>query len=379
MPFRRDVANQRLKVLRLVNKQFCKSASDALFGSVDATLHDSQRYGEKPWPLARLRDLADSAAIAPLVKRLTIGFSSFSHEHPRTHAYIQDLATLLPACLARFPNLVGLGVRGRTSSYYSPEDAEGQITYARLFTHAVAAALRAADPPRLGELGLALPVAAEFGQFALDRDTPLRTPLVQVLGRLRHLSLTVCDTSGRHGPVSLLKRRFPNAEHAVRLFRCIELAPQLQTLRISAPDALDLSSFQWPVSLQLHALYLHGVTLSAEALVTIVGSSMVQAELTGVELSSGTWRDVLDAICPSPNLLRLRVRSCGYGSRWEAPAGEDRRPPALTLYFRDKGRSPPVSHSVWSEYSRGSSDNYSNTGQEQDWKQPWPWFGSNWL
>ena len=231
VPFHRDAANQRLKVLRLVNKQFCKSASDLLFNTVDATLHDSQRYVEKPWPLARLRSLADSRC-APLVRRITVGFSSFSHEHPKTHVYIQDLAALLPLCLARFTNLLGLGVRGRTSSYYSPEDAPGQITHARLFTNAVAAALRYTDLSYLGELGLALPVASEFGQFAHDQDTPLRAPLVQVLGRLRHLSLSVCDASGRHGPVSLLKRRFPNAEHAVRPFRCIEMAPQLQTLRV---------------------------------------------------------------------------------------------------------------------------------------------------
>lgn len=379
MPYRRDVAHRRLKVLRLVNKQFCKSASDSLFSTVDATLHDSQRYVEKPWPLARLRSLADSPSCAPLVKRITVGFSSFSHEHPKTHVYIQDLAVLLPVCLARFPNLIGLGVRGRTSSYYSPEDATGQITYARLFTYAVAAALRYSDLPYLGELSLALPVAAEFGQFAHDQDTPLRAPLGPLLGRLRHLALSVCDTSGRNAPVSLLKRRFPNAEHAGRLFTCIEMAPQLQTLRIAAPDGLDLSSFQWPVSLQLHALYLHGVTISAEALVSIVGPSVVQAELTGVELSSGTWRHVLDAIGPSSNLRRLRIRSCGYGPRWQAPAGEDHRPPTLTLYFRDRGRSPSASHSVWSEHSRGSSNNYSGTGRDQDWKEPWPWFGSNWL
>ena len=172
-------------------------------------------------------------------------------------------------------------------------------------------------------------------------------------------------------------RRQEHAPGRWAVVACIEMAPQLETLRIFAADALDLSDVQWPVS--LHTLYLHGVTLSGETLVSIVGLSIVQAELTGVELSSGTWLEVRDRITQSRELLRLRIRSCGYSPRWQASAGEDDRPPALGLYFRDLGRSPDVSHCGWVRFSRRSPEIHSGKGWDRTWKRSWPLSGLDWL
>lgn len=212
---------------------------------------------QKESPLVRLIEISKSPYDI-YVQRIDFGLRFL--ENPSVKSlllYLDDLAGILPGCLARLPNIKAFGFYGAPSSL--PWDM------ARVATNTIIAALRYGQLLNLTELEVTLPTAPEFGQLFGNEVSTLGTLIEDTLEGLRHLGLHV---DGENNPYTRSDRT-----DVVYLLRLIELAVNVTSLAISSNSFLSLTNFQFIPPLCLKSLDLNGVETSVRVLTSLIEQS----------------------------------------------------------------------------------------------------------
>ncbi|TAQ90831.1 hypothetical protein B7494_g873 [Chlorociboria aeruginascens] len=313
---------QRLSVLRLINKGFCRSASLRLFRIIHAKLSDS-RLQESPdhWAPKRLFELSQSPYCAA-VREIEVDINIFGyHSSADLRLFIEDLAALLPVCLCNFRDLSALSIS-------FPDEPQP------LCTELLNNIFRYVPLSSLKKLRLALPLTYDFAtllmQNAINSSTPSRSSLKSTMKQLKYLSVLINNSSGFGGnrfyqrPPSSSQRAFPNEEYSVQFFELIQLAEELESLRISCTHVLNMDALDATHLYKLHSLELRRVKISHTMLLSIMErnrKTLRSIFLWSVELKSGTWTDVLIQLCLHPHLEVFHMESCRYArdgqsSRW---------------------------------------------------------------
>ncbi|KFY15270.1 hypothetical protein V492_02110 [Pseudogymnoascus sp. VKM F-4246] len=290
---RRD-AVQHLASLRLVNKNFCASLSPLLFRHVVAVCVPLQVKS----PLVRLVEVSKSP-YAVYVQRVDVGVRFFENSGAQPPSlYVDDLAGVLPGCLARLPNINALRFYDTPSSL--PREN------ARIAIDTISTALRYGELSNLTELEITLPAASDFRNFLGVEITKLRTPIKRTLQGLRHLGLHVGG-----------KTNYSRSDRteAAYIFRLLEHAINITSLAISSEYSLNLTNFQFLGLLRLESLDLRGVETSAEALASIIERSkklIRNIQLHDVRLDVGWWETIFRRMNRLPGLLDVDIGACGY-------------------------------------------------------------------
>ena len=262
-------------------------------------------------PLVGLSRLSRST-YAVNVRQIDLGFETYASTD-EYQSYVEDLAGLLSSCLVRFPRLSALEVHSPPS--YLPQEER------RVFIDTIVAALRYVPLPNLTELELSFPITHEFGKLFSDKASPIRIPIEDILGSLRHLHLSVTEYTGllwqRYDtrPVSPANAALPNESYAIHLFRLVQAAINLDSLLIRCTDVLTLDNIEFSPSLRLKSLCLDGVSISSPKLISLVEQckdTVKHIELYLVQLNSGTWQNVLMRISKLPRLQYFLIDSVGY-------------------------------------------------------------------
>ena len=153
---RRDIA-----ALRLVNRDFCLSASRQLFRHIGAMFTPFWDTS----PLERLTKIPKSP-YAMYVRRIDFGFQwKISAKNSGDALHIEELAGTLPSLLVRFPNLGGLDFH--PPPLHLPQDQR------ELFMQTVVRVLRYVPLPTLTELVVKFPITHDFGRLFPSRISPL--------------------------------------------------------------------------------------------------------------------------------------------------------------------------------------------------------------
>jgi hypothetical protein len=167
-------------------------------------------------------------------------------------------------------------------------------------------------------------------QETINSSTPARSSIKSILRQLKCLSVSVCDGSGfggiryYHEQPSSAQRAFPNHEYSAQFFELIQLAEELEYLRISCTHVLNMDTLDATHLYKLRSLELCRVKISHTMLLSIVKQNhetLRSIFLWTVELKSGTWTDVLIQLCLHPHLEAFHMDSCGYSrdgqsSKW---------------------------------------------------------------
>lgn len=187
---------------------------------------------------------------------------------------------------------------------------------------------------RLKELHLALPLTYDFAtllmQEPMNSSTPSRSSIKSTMKQLNYLSVSISDGSGFGGeryfqkPPSPAQREFPNEEYCDQFFKFIQLAEELESLRVSCTHVLNIDALDATNLHKLRSLELTRVKISHTMLLSIMErnhKTLRSIFLWSVELKSGTWTDVLIQLCLHPQLKAFHTDSCGYSrdgesSRW---------------------------------------------------------------
>lgn len=107
----------------------------------------------------------------------------------------------------------------------------------------------------------------------------------------------------------------PNNTYASRLFRIIEIAPNLRSLALHSLDILDIDFLAFPFSFCLGDLFLGGVSVSIQDLLSLINQyseRMSCVNFSRVEINSGIWLRVLLRMCQLPCLLDVNIDYSGY-------------------------------------------------------------------
>lgn len=302
---------RELAALRLVNRTFCDSASVVLFRHIVALATSSPDSR----PLERLTELANSR-YASYVCHLELGFRDImKFSTSPSISYIEDLAGLLSSCLIKFTNLRALQFREPPSCL--------PLERRRAYIKTVVSTLRYLPLPELTELELYFPITHDFGEFFPNTTSSLRIPVSNVLSHLRHLGLYVCEHTNHvdqrywQEPILPEYATLPNTTHAFNLFKMIQSAPSLQSLAVRSRDILDLDYLRFPPTLRLRSLYLSGVRISSNNLLSLFKQSqgtIAFIDFSLVKLNSGTWQQIFMELCTFQHLLDFYIQHSGYSS-----------------------------------------------------------------
>jgi len=299
---------RELAKLRFVCKVFCRSASIWLFRHIDARPNASNTIPS----LERLERISKSP-YAVHVRVIDFGFYTTL---PRDiTAYVEDLKSLLPPCLIRFPNLKALNFG----------EAPGYLTRLEkgLYYDALVSILQYIPLPNLTELEVKSGITQDFARFFPTQPDPLRISMGKVMERLRHLGIFTLSypdvrdprvTLGLSGPE---RATLPDSTHTFHLFRMVELAPNLESLAIRCIEILNLDRVAFSHSLRLRSLYLGRVLVSSTTLLSLFSQSASKMRYISfwyVKLNSGTWREVLSQMCNLPKLLDVHIDCSGYSA-----------------------------------------------------------------
>lgn len=217
-------AVQYLTSLRLVNRGFCAIASPLLFRHIVAICVPFQKES----PLGRLIEISKSP-YAVYIQRLDIGFRFFDNSSVESVSlYQEDLAGILPGCLARLPNINALEFHDASLSL----PWENETTAAKT----VVAALRYGLLSNLTELEFTLPLGGDFGQLFDNKASTLRIPIAHTLRALHHLGLHI---GGKMSPYT-----HSNRTRASYIFQLVELAVNITSLAISSESLIVLTNFE---------------------------------------------------------------------------------------------------------------------------------------
>jgi hypothetical protein len=110
-----------------------------------------------------------------------IDFGFYSSPPRDITAHVEDLKSLLPPCLIRFPNLKALNFG----------EAPGHLTRLEkgLYYDALVSILQYIPLPNLTELEVKSGITQDFARFFPTQPDPLRISMGKVMERLRHLGI----------------------------------------------------------------------------------------------------------------------------------------------------------------------------------------------
>ena len=261
---------------------------------------------------------------------------SLSAEHAHLEHFLEDMVAILPVCLTSFRNLLAIGIRGPAIDSVDMSDA------VRLALRTLASdLLRYVPMLNLQELTLALPLTYDFSAIIrramTTEDTPLRIPLHTAMAPLRHVDLTVYDShdkdpisgrvppsTSRATPRAAAQLRPPNYAYAAQFFRLAHLPARLESLRISCTHFLDMDHLDICLLMHLRSLDLRHVKVSSTKLLSILSACAATLHgivFEGVELKSGTWRDIFLALCKLDGLVVVHVMDrCTYA--WDGVSAQ---------------------------------------------------------
>jgi hypothetical protein len=178
----------------------------------------------------------------------------------------------------------------------------------------VASVLRYVPLSNLTELEIKFPITHDFGRFFPIYPSSLQIPVGDIVQRLRHLGLSVCAYTDhrdqRFWSKTILSEYavLPNDNFASRVFRIVEIAPNLESLTIHSVNILDIDFLAFPSSLCLRSLHLVGVSISSNTLLSLLNQFAKRIRYIDfwlVKLKSGTWQQVLLHMCKLPLLLDI--------------------------------------------------------------------------
>lgn len=249
------------------------------------------------------------------VRQIDFGFKETGSHSPTNSAalYIEDLFGCLSSCLIKFSNLAAL-------EFHEPPSELSQ-EQRRAYMDAVTSTLRYVPLPNLRELEIKFPLTHDFGRFFPDHTSSVQIPIEDVAQILRHLGVYSREYTDqrerRHWSRTVLPEyaALPNNTYATRMFRMIEIAPNLQSLAIHSCDVLDIDFLAFPSSLCLRSLDLGGISISCNNLLSLINQSIERMSFLNfshVKLNSGTWRQVLVRMCQLPHLLDVNIDHSGY-------------------------------------------------------------------
>ncbi|PWY67033.1 protease inhibitor [Aspergillus eucalypticola CBS 122712] len=314
-PYTLDLdARSQLMSLRLVSRNFCAAASLHLFKRVIAPINSSVRGRSS---LQRFIEISRSKYAAH-VRNLETGYNSwFASLCPIIGQEIQDFAGLLSPCLAQLSDLRVLKFRASVESSIRVMTRDQE----RTAIEAIVTALRFVILPHLEGLELFFPMAHDFRYFFPSPISPLYIPMEDLLHGLKYLALHVTAYTKELGqrywrtPVPPAYAAFPNNLHAAHLFRLVELAPNLEALRISSTDVIPFHTIHSSPALRLTSLCLERVLITFDHIRALTGQCkdhLKHIEPSLVELHSGTWHMVLTQLRQLPHLIDISINSCGY-------------------------------------------------------------------
>lgn len=227
--------------------------------------------------------------------------------------YIEDFFGCLSSCLVKFSNLNAL-------EFHEPPSCLSQDER-RVYMNAVVSTLRYVPLSHLTELEVQFPITHDFGRFFPNQTSSVQIPIKDIMQRLRHLGLYVraytdqLDQRYWQKPVLPEYAALPNSTYASRLFRMVEIAPNLKSLAIHSLNILDIDFLAFPSSLCLRCLSLSGVSVSCHILLSLIKQSVKNIRYINfslVKLKSGTWQHVLLQMCQLPRLLDINIDYSGY-------------------------------------------------------------------
>ena len=323
--------------LRLVSKLFCNSASPRLFREVNATMTSRVDGTLQSRPVNKLLEFS-RGVYAQYVRVISVGIARVIKEQDRLVVanYIQDLGSILPACFPSYQRLKTLRISGpyypggHVQDFPFPEDLRHALrnTIETILGHASAGSFN--------ELSLALPLTHDFAALIDDARymiLTLPTPFQDLLTTLSHLDINVGDNSGPGGqhwmlkPKSGAQKAYPNEKFAPGFFAFIEIANNVETLRIRATHVLDMDLLNTARFCKLRSLELRNIKAHWGSLVAVVENNtetLRAIDLDGVELKSGTWKALLLKFCSLPQLNYFAMDACRYStdglSEWMVPA-----------------------------------------------------------
>ncbi|KFZ17851.1 hypothetical protein V501_01507, partial [Pseudogymnoascus sp. VKM F-4519 (FW-2642)] len=290
-------AVQYLTSLRLVNRGFCAIASPLLFRHIVAICVPFQKES----PLVRLIEISKSP-YAVYVQRLDVGFRFFDNLSAESVSlYQEDLAGILPGCLARLPNIKALGFHD--ASFSLPWENETTAT------KTVIAALRYGLLSSLTELEFTLPLAPDFGKLLDNKPGTLQIPIENTLRGLRHLGLHI---GGKLSPYTHSDRT-----HAFYIFQLVELAVNITSLAISSDSLIVLTNFEFTRLLRLKHVDLEGVETSADDLTSLITQSkesIRSIRFHKITINSGLWESIFRQMGRLSHLFDVDIGPCGYSS-----------------------------------------------------------------
>jgi hypothetical protein len=172
-------------------------------------------------------------------------------------------------------------------------------------------------------------------------DTPLRIPLHTAMADIKHLDLTIyaiaakadtfaaptshmqmassSGTQNDQGPVNgAYQYDPPNHAYAAMFFHFAQMPTQLESLKLSCADLLNMDHLDIQSLTRLQSLDLKCVKISSTRLLNIIttcATSLRCVIFETVELKSGTWNTVFVELSKLDNLLVLHViEGCSYAS-----------------------------------------------------------------
>ncbi|KAK3617015.1 hypothetical protein LTR22_026876 [Elasticomyces elasticus] len=314
-----------LKNLRLASKTTCKAASPYFFQDFDArtpvrasTLatewqHTLLGFTEKPW-LRYVRTLK-------IGTRDTAGVFS-----PRGASRGASRDRFLVACAYAVPAFVRncsalQAIRVEVDATDVGFTADKEPNWQRdLLLLMILNALRECSRT-IASLEISLPLTADFRTL---HYSIIKTPaLLTLLSKITSTSLTINDATGLGGvrywitSESGNQREYPNQQYQAGLWDFTQLMPALHALSIQCTHMCDFTRLSHTSFQGLEELKLTRVEVSSSRFGDIVQKSSVtlrSIELYLVELTSGTWSEVLISFCGLSGLLQLSVQSCGYSA-----------------------------------------------------------------
>ncbi|KAF2873216.1 hypothetical protein BDV95DRAFT_376757 [Massariosphaeria phaeospora] len=337
-----EKARKRLSVLRLVNQGFCRSASIRLFRtirvvcSIDSMSRDPNHSAPKSlFELSKSRYCLDvRKVVVCIIGGHFVGL--MDPDAPGLRQFMQDLAAVLPECLADFRRLSSFtfSVRPRLKGEPCHETLREQ------FAAIMANTFRYVPFGGLEELELNLPLTQDFAALLNEgRSTPDRFSIRSALRTVKHLALTVSDSTGFGGrPYDTMEpsagqAEFPNNKYACDFFEWVGLATNLESLDLFCTHVLDMDVLDLTNLNKLRVLDICRIKISLSRLQFLVEQNRTSLRviwLGSVELKTGTWTDALIGLCHLPHLEYFYAGSVGYSSDGESAhwrsSGYDFRP-----------------------------------------------------
>ena len=267
-----------------------------------------------------------SVGVAPVVKE---------RDQPVVTNYIKDLQSILPACFPSYQRLKTLRISGPCYPGGHEEDPHFPEDLRHALRNTIETTLGHAPAGSLTELSLALPLTHDFAALIDDCQYMTFTrpgPFQDLLATLNHLNIDINDNSGPGGqhwmlkPKSGAQKAYPNEKFAPGFFKFIEVANNVETLRIRVTHVLDMDLLNTARFCKLRILELRNLKVSWDSFVAVVDNNtetLRAIDLDGIQLKSGTWKALLLKFCSLPRLDYFAMDACSYStdglSAWLVP------------------------------------------------------------